>query len=127
MTASPTFRKPIGMPRKEHKRIRLGDDEYAICEPTQGDKISMLDKAQKAGEVNEKGQPVDGLAAYGFIARVAITCLYFPGGARRVFTDEDLEAVRLEAWLEEHQADFIKAFGGPSVEEAKGNSETTPS
>ncbi|MFP2960264.1 phage tail protein [Myxococcus sp. 1LA] len=127
MTATPTFRKPIGMRRKLHKAVRLGDDAYDICEPSQGDKINVLAAAQKAKEVGEDNKPADALAAWNFVARVACACLYHPGGARRVFTDEDIESVRAEPWLEEHQADFVAAFNGPSVEDAKGNSEATPS
>ncbi|QDE90130.1 MULTISPECIES: phage tail protein [Myxococcus] len=127
MTATaPTYRKPIGLGRKIHKRIRLGDDSYDICEPSQGDKVAMLAAARKAGEMNAKNEVVEDITAWNFIVRVASTCLYHPGGVRRVFGDEDLEVLRLEAWIQEYQADFLAAFGGPTVEEAKGNSETTP-
>lgn len=126
-TTTPTFRKPLGMRRKLHKSIHLGEDTYEVCEPSQGDKVDVLSAAEKAKEVGKDGSPVDALAAWNFVARVAVACLYHPGGARRVFTDEEIESVRVEPWLEQHQADFIAAFNGPNVEQAKGNSETTPS
>ncbi|NVJ05222.1 phage tail protein [Myxococcus sp. AM001] len=124
---APTFRKPIGMKRTVHKQIRLGDDAYDICKPTSGDKVALLAAARKAGEVNDKGEPSNEVAAWTFVARVACASLYHAGSATRVFTDTDLEEVKLEPWLEEFQADFIEAFNGPAMETAKGNSETTPS
>ncbi|RKH09329.1 phage tail protein [Corallococcus sp. CA047B] len=127
MNDAPQYRKPLGMPRKFHKRITIGGADYDICEPSSGDKTAALASSRKAGELDDKNHPVDEDAGMHFLARIAIVCLYHPGGVRRVFEQEENAAVKNEPWLDEYGKDFSAAFGGPTVEEARGNSEATPS
>ncbi|RKH19131.1 phage tail protein [Corallococcus sp. CA047B] len=126
--AAPVFRKPLGMPRKFHKRITIDGAEYDLCHPTTGDKADVVALSQKAGDINEQREPMGIDGGLRFLGRAACACLYYPGGARRVFdVREDADAVKNEPWLDEHQADVLAAFGGPTVQEARGNSEATPS
>ncbi|NBD09273.1 phage tail protein [Corallococcus silvisoli] len=126
MNDTPVYRKPIGTRRKFVKRITIEGADYDICEPSSGDKTAALESAKKAGEVDDKNEATSPDAGMYFVARVAIMCLYHPGGFRRVLGPEDLEAVKHEPWLDEYGKDFTAAFGGQTVEEAKGNSEATP-
>jgi hypothetical protein len=125
--APPTYRKPLGTPRQVHSKIRIGDDAYDICYPSNGDKVEVLAASRKAKDLDAKNQPADEDAGMRFLARVAVCCLYHPGGARRVFGPDDVDAVKVEPWLDEHRDAITAAFAGPTVEEAQGNSETTPS
>ncbi|QSQ19326.1 phage tail protein [Pyxidicoccus parkwayensis] len=124
---TPTYRKPIGTPRQVHSKLRIGDDAYDVCYPSNGDRINVLDACRKAGDLNAKNESVDEIAGMRFLARVAICCLYHPGGVRRVFSEDDLEAVKAEPWLDEHGKTLSAAFAGKTLEEARGNSSTTPS
>ncbi|MBN8466165.1 phage tail protein [Corallococcus exiguus] len=130
MSDAPQYRKPIGTARKFIKRISIDGANYDLCEPSTGDKTLVLKMSKEAGEIDADRKPVNEDAGVYFLARVAIACLNYPGGVRRVFdmdSAEDLAAVKREPWLDEYAKDFGLAFGGKTVEEEKGNSEATPS
>ncbi|AGC44582.1 phage tail assembly chaperone [Myxococcus stipitatus DSM 14675] len=127
MSAPVMHRKPLGTRRALHKRVTLDGAEFDICRPTLGEKMDVLSASRAAGEMGDNRQPVDEAAGMMMIARIAACCLYFPGTATRVFTAEDVPAVKNEPWLEEVQGELALAFAGPTLETAKGNSETTPS
>lgn len=127
MADTPTYRKPLGTPRQVHAQIRLGDDAYDICVPSNGDRMKLLADARAANELTAKNEPVDEFAGMRFLARVAVCCLYHPGGRRRVFEPTDLDEVQVQPWLDEHAKTLAAAFAGPTVAEARGNSEATPS
>ncbi|RKH03649.1 phage tail protein [Corallococcus carmarthensis] len=130
MSETPVYRKPIGTARKFIKRLVIDGADYDLCEPSAGDKTLVLKLSKEAGEIDADRNPTSEDAGIYFLARVAIACLYHPGGRRRVFelgSREDLEAVKLEPWLLDSATAFTSSFGGKTVEEEKGNSEATPS
>jgi len=124
---APVYRKPLGTRRQVHAKIRIGDDAYDICYPSNGDRINVLAAGRQSGDIGPDNRPVDEVAGMRFLARVAVCVLFHPGGAKRVFADEDLEQVKTEPWLDEHSQAFSLAFAGPTVAEARGNSSPTPS
>ncbi|MCP3163337.1 phage tail protein [Myxococcus qinghaiensis] len=127
MSAPAMHRKPLGTRRALHKRVTLDGADYDICRPTLGEKMDVLSASRAAKEMGDNRHPVDEAAGMMMMARIAVCCLYFPGAATRVFTEADVAAVKNEPWLEEVQSELASAFAGPTLESAKGNSETTPS
>ncbi|WP_434300600.1 phage tail protein [Corallococcus exiguus] len=127
MTAPTTLRKPLGTRRKLHKRVALDGADYDICQPPLGEKLELLAAAKAAKELGPDRKPVDEFAGMAMIARIAVLCLYHPDTAIRVFDESEVGQVKREPWLEEIQDELARAFAGPTLEEAKGNSVTTPS
>ncbi|RKH34922.1 phage tail protein [Corallococcus praedator] len=127
MTAPTMHRKPLGSRRTLHQRVTLDGADYDLCRPTLGEKLDVLSAAKAARELGPDRQPVDEPAGMMMIARIAVACLYHPGTATRVFAEDDAGQVKNEPWLEEIQSALTQAFAGPTLETAKGNSETTPS
>lgn len=127
MTAPTTHRKPLGTRRTLHQRVTLAGADFDVCRPTLGEKLDVLSAARAAGELGPDRQPVNESAGMMMIARIAVACLYHPGTATRVFSEGDVAEVKNEPWLEEIQGALAQAFAGPTLEDAKGNSEATPS
>ncbi|HYH96170.1 phage tail protein [Hyalangium sp.] len=91
--------------------------------------MSVLDAAQKAGEVDKEHKPVSEFATVRLMARIVATCLFAPGGLRPMFSSGgDLDTVLQAPWLMEVQQDCMSAIGHAVklTDVAKDFSEATP-
>jgi hypothetical protein len=86
----------------------------------------MLKRLKAEGLVDEKGEPVSTDAALEMAARMFAPMIYLPGAVRPLYTPAELLEV---PWFTEAAEACKEALKGTKalVEEAKGNSEATPS
>lgn len=100
-----TKSKLLSKNRKIHKRVTLDVDgspvEVLVCKPTMGDRAKVVEAAQAAGEIDEKGEMVSGAKGLRMMGRVVATVLYDPETRQRLFSDSDLDDLLDQAWLED--------------------------
>ena len=126
---APLKNRLLAKNRKVIKSLFLDGDEVHLCKPTHGDRVKVLEAARAAGEMGDDGKPATPAASLRTLARVVACVLYDPQTGRPIFgnSDSDLDALCNEAvWLEDVQKEVEAAFS-PSMKEARGNSDATPS
>jgi hypothetical protein len=111
--------------KHDDAKITVNGEEVAVIIRRPPLKVicDALEKAQKAGEMDENRQLTSESMGVRFLARIVCLTLFVPGAIRPLFTEEDLHHVEEAPWLLEVQAACTAAVAhaGVVIEAAKGN------
>lgn len=109
--------------RKTARTVTLTVDgepiQVDLQKPTLGDKLRVLEQAQKAGEVDEKNEPTSPLNQARLGARIVVALAHAAGA--QLFEVADIDDLLDSEAFEALAKDASEVFAGKSLEDATGN------
>ncbi|ADO68699.1 hypothetical protein [Stigmatella aurantiaca] len=111
--------KLLAKNRKVAKTIEIDGVKVDIIKPTMGDRLSLIEQARQAGDMNEKNEPTGERGGARLLARIAVCVIHDSETKHPMFSVNDVDELLHESWLEEFAADLSEVFN-VSAEKMRG-------